>query len=81
MTFEAFVFVELWIIFIIFICNFIRVKEKMKSQKFPERHFDGRIMINTKDPDKDVFRLEYNGNIMEIPTKEYVTFQIVREDL
>lgn len=80
MTFEAFIFVEVCILLILFICDFIRMKEKLKRQKIPQGNFDGQIIINTKDPNKDVFRLEYNGNVADIPTKAYVIFQIVRED-
>lgn len=80
MTFESFVIVEICIIAIIFIFEWIRNSSKTKSQKIPERKFDGRIVINTKDLYKDIFRLEYDGSVADIPTKEYVTFQIVRED-
>lgn len=81
MTFESFVIVELCIIAIVFIFEWVRGSWKSKGQKIPERNFDGRIVINTSNPNKDVFRLEYDGNVVDIPTKEYVTFQVVREDL
>ena len=81
MTFESFVLVQLCVIAIVFIFESVRGKRKTKSEKIPQGHFDGRIVINTKDPNKDVFRLEYDGNIADIPTKEYVTFQVIREDL
>ena len=58
-----------------------RRRRKMKTEKYPEGNFDGRIIINTRDPNKDIFRLEYDGNVTDIPTKEYVIFQVVREDL
>lgn len=81
MTFEMFIMAELSIIAIVFIFESIRGKHKIKSQKIPEGDFDGRIVINTRDPNKDIFRLEYEGNVADIPTKEYVTFEVVREDL
>lgn len=81
MTFEWFIVAELCIIAIVFIFESVRIKTKTKSKKIPEWNFDGRIVINTKDPNKDVFRLEYEGNVADIPTKEYVIFQVVREDL
>lgn len=80
MTFEWFIVAELCVLLIVFMFD-MASKRRIKTQKSPERHFDGRIVINTKDPNKDVFRLEYDGNVADITTKEYVTFQVVREDL
>lgn len=79
MTFEWFILAELCVLAIIFIFDMVS-KSKIKSEKIQERNFDGRIVINTTDPNKDVFRLEYEGNIATIPDKEYVIFEVVRED-
>lgn len=79
MTFESFVIVELCIIAIIFIFEFMRGKHKNKSQKIPEGNFDGRIIINMADPDRDTFRLEYDGSIAEIPIKDHIVLQVIRE--
>lgn len=79
MTFEWFIIAELCVLAIVFIFDMVS-KSKNKSEKIPERNFDGRIVINTTDPNKDVFRLEYEGNIATIPDKEYVIFEVVRED-
>lgn len=84
MTFESFILIELCIIAIIFLAKVFGMHRRVgrfESKKIPERNFDGRIVINTKDPHKDVFRIEYDGNVADIPTKEYVTFDVVREDL
>lgn len=80
MSFESFIIAELCIIAILFIFDLIRGNRKNKSRKNPGGHFDGRIVINTTDPYKEVFRLEYDGNLAELPDKPHVTFQIVRED-
>lgn len=37
---------------------------------------DGFFKVNTTDPDKDVFTLELTCPIGEIPTKEYVIFEV-----
>ena len=80
MTFESFVLAELCIIAIVFIFSIARGFRKNKSQKLPRGSFDGRIVINITDPEKEVFRLEYDGSLTEIPTKQYITLQVVRED-
>lgn len=81
MIFESFIMVELCIIAIIFIFEWVRGNYKRKTEKISERHFDGRIIINTKDVKQEVFRLEYEGNVADIPTKEYIIFKVVLEDL
>ena len=80
MTLENFVLIELCIVAIIFIFDCMRWLRKNKSEKLREGIFDGRIVVNTTDPEKDVFRLEYNGNLAEIQDKQSVIFEIVRED-
>lgn len=55
------------------------------KQKYPssKKIIDGDLIIDTKDPHKDVFRFElyYSPEkLMEDKTKEYVTFKIVRND-
>ena len=37
---------------------------------------DGTIVVNTEDPEKDVYHLEYNGNIADIANKDTVTFKV-----
>ena len=37
---------------------------------------DGTIVVNTEDPEKDVYHLEYNGNIADIADKGTVTFKV-----
>lgn len=84
MTFESFIFLgvcgALIGVSIVSMIVAISFRPKNKSQKIPGGHFDGRIVVNTIDPEKDVFRLEYNGNLAELPDKPYAIFQIVRED-
>lgn len=35
---------------------------------------DGDLVVNTDDPEKDVFTLEYDGDPLEIAEKKTVTF-------
>lgn len=35
---------------------------------------DGELIVNTDDPEKDVFTLEYDGDLNEIAEKDSVTF-------
>ena len=37
---------------------------------------DGTLVVNDKDPDKDLYTLEYNGNIADIADKTSVTFMV-----
>lgn len=37
---------------------------------------DGAIIVNENDPTKDVYTLEYNGDINEIAGKKSVTFKV-----
>lgn len=37
---------------------------------------DGTIVVNEDDPTKDVYTLEYNGDINEITDKKSVTFSV-----
>lgn len=37
---------------------------------------DGSIVVNTDDPTKDVYTLEYDGDINEIASKDHVTFKV-----
>lgn len=41
---------------------------------------DGAIVVNTQDPEKDLYTLNYDGNIGEIADKKTVTFKVVNED-
>lgn len=37
---------------------------------------DGKITVNETDPTKDVYTLEYDGDINEIANKDSVTFKV-----
>jgi len=37
---------------------------------------DGSIVVNSGDPTKDVYTLEYDGDINEIASKDSVTFKV-----
>lgn len=37
---------------------------------------DGHIVVNTSDPTKEVYTLEYDGDINEIASKDSVTFKV-----
>lgn len=37
---------------------------------------DGKLVINTSDPDKDVYSLELNSNPMDLDKKDSVTFKV-----
>ena len=37
---------------------------------------DGQIVVNTDDPTKEVYTLEYDGDINEIANKDSVTFKV-----
>lgn len=37
---------------------------------------DGTIVVNTDDPTKEVYTLEYDGDINEIASKDSVTFEV-----
>lgn len=37
---------------------------------------DGQLVVNTDDPEKDIFTLEYDGDIEEIAEKNSVTFMV-----
>ena len=37
---------------------------------------DGTMVVNTEDPDKDVYTLQYDGDLNEIAEKKSVTFKI-----
>lgn len=37
---------------------------------------DGNLVINTEDPEKDVYSLELNGSIAELSDKKSVTFKV-----
>jgi hypothetical protein len=37
---------------------------------------DGDLVINTEDPEKDVYSLELNGDISELAEKKSVTFKV-----
>ena len=37
---------------------------------------DGQIVVNTDDPTKEVYTLEYDGDINEIASKDSVTFKV-----
>lgn len=76
MTFEIFLLIEL-VIFLLLL--FSKTKKKTKIEKIPEGKFDGRIIINLKDPEKDSFRLEYDGSIPDILEKDAIIFRVVKE--
>jgi len=37
---------------------------------------DGKLVINTSDPDKDIYSLELNSNPMDLDKKDSVTFKV-----
>lgn len=37
---------------------------------------DGTIVVNKDDPEKDLYTLEYSGNIIDIADKKSVTFKV-----
>ena len=37
---------------------------------------DGDLIVNTDDPEKDIFTLEYDGDLNEIADKKSVTFVV-----
>lgn len=37
---------------------------------------DGTMIVNTDDPEKDVYTLEYDGDLNDIAEKKSVTFKI-----
>lgn len=37
---------------------------------------DGRLVVDHSDPEKDVYRMEYNQPIESIPRRGYVTFKV-----
>lgn len=41
---------------------------------------DGTMVVNTTDPEKDVYRLEFDGNVAELADKKTVTFVVKPED-
>lgn len=41
---------------------------------------DGTMVVNTTDPEKDVYRLEFDGNVAELADKKIVTFVVKPED-
>lgn len=41
---------------------------------------DGSIVVNTTDPEKDVYRLELNYPVTDLSEKKNVTFKINNED-
>lgn len=42
---------------------------------------DGKIVVNTTDPDKDVYRLELNYPVADLSEKESVTFKVNQEEI
>lgn len=38
--------------------------------------YDGTIVVNESDPEKDVYTLEYNGDLNEIAEKKAVSFVV-----
>ncbi len=41
---------------------------------------DGTMVVNTTDPEKDVYRFEFDGNVAELADKKTVTFVVKPED-
>jgi len=39
---------------------------------------DGNMIVNTDDPEKDVYTLEYAGDLNELANKKSVTFKVVK---
>lgn len=59
------------------------LQQKYKMLKDKKRKIDGDLIIDTKDPNKDVFRFElyYSPEqLMEDKDRQYVTFKIIRND-
>lgn len=48
------------------------------EQKLGDTEADGTMVIDTTNPDKDVYRLEVNGDIHELANKRSVTFTVKR---
>lgn len=45
-----------------------------------EESYDGRMVVNLSDPEKDVYRLEYDGNIADIADKTELRLKVEHED-
>lgn len=41
-------------------------------------HFDGEIVINTADPQKDLYTLDFGENLAGLPDKDTVTLKVVK---
>jgi len=41
---------------------------------------DGSMIVNTTDPEKDVYRLSLNCPVAELSEKDSVTFKVTKED-
>lgn len=41
---------------------------------------DGTMVVNSTDPEKDVYRFEFDGNVAELADKKTVTFVVKSED-
>lgn len=72
----------LWVLVILWIGLNLKVSGPVRKHK--DLQLDGDLIIDTKDPHKDVLRFElyYDPEILlnEAYKKEYVHFRIVRND-
>lgn len=73
MSFETFLIVEICLM-AIFALGYLFTKVQHN------RRVDGTLFVNGKDPNKDVFRMEFNGSLADLATKASVTFEVKRED-
>lgn len=68
----------------ILVALWVGLREKYKIYKKPNDPIDGDLIVDTKDPHKDVLRFElyYDPEIIlnEAYKKEFVRFRIVRND-
>lgn len=39
---------------------------------------DGELVVNMADPEKDVYTLQFDGNIADLADKKSVTFKVVK---
>lgn len=46
------------------------------SKRGMKRNLAGKLVINTSDPDKDVYSLDVSIPLGEIPHKKFVTFKV-----
>lgn len=68
---------EIKIAIILLIINLVFI---LTSYIISRKRFDGRIIINTKDPEKDTYRLEVMIPFGELNNRKDVRFVIFKEE-